>query len=79
MTYKQYFYKTKQKEIDDSFIKYLVPVMEDIENPELIEEWIKILMLLLMKKYLYKDEKLSSLQKKIDRNDKTECCLKSIV
>ena len=37
MTYKQDFYKTKEKEIYDLFLEYLVPVMEDIEHPALIE------------------------------------------
>ena len=37
MTYKQDFYKDKQKEIDDLFLEYLVPAMEDIEHPALIE------------------------------------------
>ena len=38
MTYKQDFYKTKDTETDDLFLEYLVPVMEDIENPAFIEE-----------------------------------------
>ena len=41
MTYKQDFYKTRQSEIDDLFLKYLVPVMKDIEHPVLIEERIQ--------------------------------------
>ena len=41
MTYKQDFNKTKEKEIDDFFLEYLVPVMEDVEYPALIEEWIQ--------------------------------------
>ena len=39
MTYKQDFYKNKEKEIYDLFPEYLVPVMENLEHPELIEEW----------------------------------------
>ena len=39
MIYKQDFYKNKQKEINYLFIEYLVPVMEDIDHPVLIEEW----------------------------------------
>ena len=35
--YKQGLYKTKQKEIDDLFLEQIVPVMEDIEHPELIK------------------------------------------
>ena len=37
MIYKQDFYNDKQKEIDDLFLEYLVPVMEDIYHPVLIE------------------------------------------
>ena len=44
MTYKQDFYKTKETELDDLFLEYLVPVMEDLEHPTLIR-----LMLPLMK------------------------------
>ena len=39
LIYKQDFYKDKQQEIDNFFIKYLVPVMNDLDHPELIEEW----------------------------------------
>ena len=38
LIYKQEFYKEKQKEIYDLFIEYLVPTMEDIDHPALIEE-----------------------------------------
>ena len=41
MTYKQDFYKTKQKEIDDLFLEYLVPVTKDIEYHAFIKEWIQ--------------------------------------
>ena len=37
MTYKQDFYNTKEQRINDLFIEYLVPIMEDIEYPALIE------------------------------------------
>ena len=37
MKYKHDFYENKVKEIDDLFLEYLVPVMEYIEHPELIE------------------------------------------
>ena len=37
MTYKQDFYKTKQSEIDDMFLKYLILVMKDLEHHVLIE------------------------------------------
>ena len=36
MTYKQDFYNTKESEIYDLFLEYLVPVMKDLENPALI-------------------------------------------
>ena len=35
--YKQHYYEDKQKEIDDWFIEYLAPIMDDIYHPELIE------------------------------------------
>ena len=41
MTNKQDFYKTKQSEIDDFFLGYLVPVMKYLEHPALIEELIQ--------------------------------------
>ena len=45
--------------------------MEDIEHPALIEEWIQNLDVADYEKNLYKDKKLPSIKKKIDRNDKT--------
>ena len=47
---KQDFYKDKQKEIYTLFIEELVPVMDNLDHPPSIEEWKKILMLLLMGK-----------------------------
>ena len=41
MTYKEDFYKTKQIEIDDFFLEYLVPVMKDLEHTALIKECIQ--------------------------------------
>ena len=38
LIYKKYFYNYKQREIDDIFIEYLVPAMEDLDHPALIEE-----------------------------------------
>ena len=38
LIYKQNFYDDKKKEIDDLFIEYLVPIMEDLDHPVLIEE-----------------------------------------
>ena len=37
MKYKQDLYKTKEKEIYDLFLEYLVPVMADIEHPASIK------------------------------------------
>ena len=72
MTQKQDLYRTKEKEIDYLFIEYLVTAMEYIEHPALIEEWIKNIDAAAYENNLYKDEKLPSIKKRIDRNDKTE-------
>ena len=45
--------------------------MEDIEHPALIEELIQNIDADSYEKYIYKDEKLQSIKKKFDRNDKT--------
>ena len=37
--YKQDYYEDKLKEIDDLFIEYRVPTMDDIDRPLLLEEW----------------------------------------
>ena len=37
MTYKQDFYKTKDKEIYDLLLEHLAPVMKDLEHPALIK------------------------------------------
>ena len=50
LIYKQDFYKDKQKEIYDIFIEYLAPIMENLDDPALIEERKQKLMLLIMKK-----------------------------
>ena len=39
MIYKQYLYKNKDKEINYLFLEYLVPIMDDLNHPPLIEEW----------------------------------------
>ena len=39
--------------------------MNDLDNPEFIEEWGKILMLLIMRKNLNQDVKISSIKKKL--------------
>ena len=36
---KQDFHKNKEKEIDYLFLGYLIPVMEDLGHPALIEEF----------------------------------------
>ena len=68
MTYKQDFYKTKQKEIDLFFWEHLAPVIKYFEPPELIKEWIQNIYADAYKKNLNQDEKLPSIKKKIDRN-----------
>ena len=69
--YKQDFYKNKEKEIYDLFLEYLVPVMDDLDHPTLIEEWKQNLDAAAYEKNTYKDVKLLSIKKKMDRNDKT--------
>ena len=71
MTYKKDFYKTKQSEIDDLFLEYLVSVMKDLEHPAFMEEFIQNLDAAAYENNLHKDEKLPSTKKKIDRNYKT--------
>ena len=39
LIYKQDFYKDYHKEIYELFTKYLVPITDDLDHPELIEEW----------------------------------------
>ena len=65
--------------MDDFFLEYLVPVIEDIENTVLIEEWIRNIYADTYEKNLIKDEKLPSIKNKIDCNDKTEYRPKSIM
>ena len=71
MTYKQDFYKTKDSEIDDLFLEYLVHVMKYLEHTALIEKWIQHIDTAAYENNLYKDEKLPPMKKKIDRNHKT--------
>ena len=71
MTYKQDFYTTKEKEIYYLFLEYLVTIVEDIEHPALIEEWIQNIDAASYEINLDQDVKLPSIKKKIDRNDKT--------
>ena len=58
MTYKQDLYKTKQKEIDDSFLEYFAPVMKDLEYPALTKERIQNLDDAAYKTNVNQDEKL---------------------
>ena len=37
LLYQKYFYKDKQKEIDELFIEYLVLIMDNLDHPALIE------------------------------------------
>ena len=39
LIYRQDLYKDKQKEINELFIEYLIPIMGDLDHPTLIEEW----------------------------------------
>ena len=45
--------------------------MKYLEHPDFIEEWIKNLDSAAYEKNLHKDENLTSMKKKIDRNNKT--------
>ena len=49
LIYKKDYYEDKLKEIDDLFIGYLVPIMDDLNHPLLIYNGKKILMRLLKK------------------------------
>ena len=68
---KQDFYKNKEKEIYELFLEYIVTVMDDLDHHALIKEWKQNLDASAYEKNLYKDVKLPSIKKKIDRNDKT--------
>ena len=52
--------------------EYLVPIMENLDYPALIEEWKQNIDAAAYEKNLYQDLKLPSIKKKIDRNDKIE-------
>ena len=78
MTYKQEFYKTKQKKIDYLFLEHLAPVIKYLEHDVLIKEWIQNLDAATYKKHINKDEKLQSMKNKSDRNYKTDCWPKII-
>ena len=72
LIYKQEFYKDKQNEIYELFIEYLVPIMENIDHPELIKKWKQIIDAATYENNITQDVKILSIQKQIDRNDKTE-------
>ena len=65
MDYKQDLYKEKQKEIYDFFLDYLVPIMENLDHPALIEERKPNLDADAHEKYLNKDVNLPSIKKKM--------------
>ena len=46
--------------------------MDNLDRPAFIEDWIQNLDAVAYEKKIHKDEKLPSIKKKIDRNDKTE-------
>ena len=72
MIYNKDFYKNKDKEIHQSFIKYLVTNLDDLDHPVLIEEWKQHIDVDAYEKYLNQDVKLPSIKKRIGRNDTTE-------
>ena len=72
MTYKQYFYKNKEKEIDGLFLEYHVPVVFCFSILHLFKNKDKTLMLLLIKNIYIQRCKFTINYEKIDRNAKTE-------
>ena len=63
MIYKQDFYKNKEKEIDNFYLEYLVPVMDDLDHPEFIEEWKQNIDASAYEENIYKDVNLPSMNK----------------
>ena len=63
LSYKQDYYKDKQKEIYDIFIQYLVPTMDNIEHLTLIEEWKENIDTAAYEKNLYRDVNIPSIRK----------------
>ena len=71
LIYKQEFYKDKRKEIDELFIEYLIPIMDGLDHPELIEGWKQHINDAAYENNLNQYVKLLSVNKQIDCNDKT--------
>ena len=72
LIYKQDNYEDKLKEIYDLFIDYIVPIIEDLDHPALIEEFKQNIDAAAYENNLNKDVNIPSIKKKIDRNNKTE-------
>ena len=70
LIYKQDYYEDKIREINEIFIDYLVPIMDDIDHPALIEEWKQNIDADSYENNLNQDVKLPSIKKGFDRNDK---------
>ena len=47
------------------FLEYLFPVLEDIENPAFVKEWMQNTNAVAYEKYRYKDENVPSIRKKM--------------
>ena len=71
LIYKQDFYTDKQKEIDKLLIEHLVPIMDDLYHPMLIEEWKQNINATAYENNLNQDVKIPSIKKKY-RNNKNE-------
>ena len=61
-----------KKEIYDLFIEYLVPIMDDLEHPKLIEEQKQNMDASSYEENVNQEFKIPSIEKTIDRNAKTE-------
>ena len=72
LIYKEDLYKDKQREIDEFFIGHLVPIMDDIDIPVLIEEHNQNIDAAVYEKNIFQDLKKPLIRNKNDRNDKTE-------
>ena len=72
LLYQQDFYKDKQKEIYKLFIEKLVPIMDYLYQPALIEEWKQNIDAADYEKNQNQYVKLPSIKKKNDCNYKTE-------